>query len=51
MGNNTLYFERLKTLSTNQTHKPIIVSLIPQAKEIINRWKQKKRAEDDFFYN
>lgn len=38
---DTLYFERLKTLSANQNPKPIIVSLITQAKEIINRWKQK----------
>ena len=34
--NDSLYFERLKTLSTNQNPKPIVVSLIPEAKEIIN---------------
>ncbi len=47
---DTLYFERLKTLSTNQNPKPIVVSLIPQAKEIIQRWKQKKRSPDDFVF-
>ena len=48
--NDTLYFERLKTLSTNQNPKPIVVSLIPQAQEIIKRWKQKKRSPDDFVF-
>ncbi len=48
---DTLYFERLKTLSTNRNPKPIIVSLIPQAKEIIQRWKQKKRSPDDFVFS
>jgi integrase len=42
--NDTIYYERLKTSSTNQTPKPIIVALIPEAKEIINRWKRKKRG-------
>ena len=48
--NDSLYFERLKTTSTNQNPKPIIVSLIPQAKEIIKCWKQKKRSPDDFVF-
>ena len=48
--NDTLYFERIKTASTNQNPKPIVVSLIPQAKEIITRWKQKKRSTDDFVF-
>jgi integrase len=47
---DSLYFERLKTLSTNQNPKPIVVSLIPQAQEIIKRWKQKKRSPDDFVF-
>ena len=48
--NDTLYFDRLKTLSTNQNPKPIVVSLITQAQEIIKRWKQKKRSPDDFVF-
>ena len=47
---DSIYFERIKTSSTDQAPKPIIVSLIPQAKEIINQWKQKKRAPDDFIF-
>lgn len=48
--NDTIYFERLKTSSTNQAPKPIIVSLIPEAIEIINRWKKKKRNPNDFAF-
>ena len=47
---DSIHFERIKTSSTDQSPKPIIVSLIPQAKEIINRWKQKKRAPDDYVF-
>ena len=47
---DSIHFERIKTSSTDQAPKPIIVSLIPQAKEIINRWKQKKRAPDDYAF-
>ena len=39
---DSIYFERIKTSSSNQAAKRIIVSLISQPKEIINRWKQKK---------
>lgn len=48
--NETIYFERLKTLSTNQAPKPIIVSLIPEAIEIIKRWKKKKRSTNDLVF-
>ena len=48
--NETIYFERLKTSSTNQAPKPIIVSLIPEAIEIIKRWKKKKRSTNDFVF-
>ena len=41
---DSIHFERLKTSSTNQNPKPIIVSLIPEAKTIIQRWKKKKRG-------
>lgn len=47
---DSIHFERLKTSSSDQAPKPIVVSLIPQVKEIINRWKQKKRVPDDFVF-
>jgi len=47
---DTLFFERIKTSSTNRNPKPIMVSLIPQAKDIIKRWKQKKGSTDDFVF-
>jgi integrase/recombinase XerD len=50
LENGTLYYERLKTSSTNKNPRPIIVSLIPEAIEIINRWKKKKRSSDDFIF-
>ena len=48
---DSIYFERIKTVNTIQNPKPIIVSLIPQAKEIINRWKKKKRSSNDFIFH
>ena len=50
INRDAIHFERLKTSNTNQSPKPIIVSLIPQAKEIIKRWKRKKRREDDYVF-
>ncbi len=46
---DVIYFERLKTVNTIQNPKPIIVSLIPQAQEIINRWKKKERKKSKRF--
>lgn len=48
--NDTIYYERLKTSSTNQTPKLIIVALIPEAKEIIIRWKRKKRGPNSLVF-
>lgn len=48
--NDTIYFERLKTSSTNQTPKPIIVALIPEAIEIFSRWQKKKRSPNGFVF-
>lgn len=48
--NESIHFLRQKTSSTNQISKPIIVALIPQAIEIINRWKIRKRNLDDFLF-
>ena len=48
--NDTIYFERLKTSTTNQAPKPIIVALIPEAIEIIKRWKKKKRSPNGLVF-
>jgi integrase len=45
-----IHFERIKTINTIQNPKPIIVSLIPQAQDIINRWKKKERSPNDFVF-
>jgi integrase/recombinase XerD len=45
-----IHFERIKTINTIQNPKPIIVSLIPQAQDIINRWKKKQRSQNDFVF-
>jgi integrase len=50
LDKSVILFNRQKTSSTDQNPKPIIVNLIPEAMEIINRWKQKKRNEDDFIF-
>ena len=47
---DVIHFERIKTVNTIQNPKPIIVSLIPQAQEIINRWKKKERSPNDFVF-
>jgi len=50
LDSGNIYFERLKTSSTNKNPRPIIVSLIPEALEIIKRWKKKKRNDDDYIF-
>ena len=47
---DVIHFERIKTVNTIQNPKPIIVSLIPQAQEIINNWKKKERSPNDFVF-
>jgi len=47
---DVIQFERQKTSSTDQNPKPIIVSLIPEAEIILNRWKKKKRGEEDYVF-
>ena len=47
---DSIQFERIKTSTTNQNPKPIVVSLIPEAETIIQRWKKKKRSEDDYVF-
>ncbi len=50
IDNETISFIRQKTSSTSQASKPIIVALISQAKEIINRWKQDRKNPDDYVF-
>lgn len=50
LQSDAIQFERIKTSSTDQNPKPIMVSLIPEAKAIIERWKKKKRSEDDYVF-
>jgi len=50
LDSGNIYFERLKTSSTNKNPRPIIVSLIPEALEIMKRWKKKKRNDDDYIF-
>jgi integrase/recombinase XerD len=47
----SIHYERQKTASTNQSSKPIIVTLIPEAVEIVDRWKNKKTSLDDFVFD
>lgn len=47
---DTIYSVHLKTASTNQAPKPIIVYLISEAMEFNNRWKKKKRNQHDFIF-
>jgi integrase len=47
---DSIHYERQKTASTNQSPKPIIVTLIPEALEIIDRWKNKNSHQDTFVF-
>ena len=47
----SIHYERQKTVSTNQSSKPIIVTLIPEAVEIIDRWKNKNSSKDAFVFD
>ena len=48
--NESIHYLRQKTSSTSHISKPIIVALIPQAIEIINRWKKRKSNADDYVF-
>ncbi len=39
-----------KTSNTVQNPKPIIITLLPKAKEILERWTVKKNNEDDYIF-
>ncbi len=47
---DTLHFDRAKTSKTIQNPKPIVVSLLPQSQEIIERWAQKGKGKDDYLF-
>ncbi|MCK5345400.1 MAG: tyrosine-type recombinase/integrase, partial [Candidatus Heimdallarchaeota archaeon] len=47
---DTLHYDRSKTSNTIQNPKPIIVSLLPLAIEIIDRWATKHRMEDSYIF-
>ena len=48
---DSIHYERQKTVSTNQSSKPIIVTLIPQAQTIINRWKSENSKPEGYVFD
>lgn len=48
---NSIHYQRQKTASTNHSSKPIIVSLIPEASDIINRWKNKYSQPESYVFD
>lgn len=48
-GENILY-DRAKTSRTVQNPKPILINLLPQTIDIINRWGNKKKSKDDYLF-
>jgi len=48
-GENILY-DRAKTSKTVQNPKPIIINLLPQTIDIINRWGNKKKNKNDYVF-
>jgi integrase/recombinase XerD len=47
---DTIQYDRSKTSNTIQNPKPIVITLLPQAKEIIKRWAVKKKKEEDYVF-
>lgn len=41
-----IHYDRAKTANTIQNPKPIIISLLPKAKEIIERWSNKDHRDN-----
>lgn len=46
----SIQYDRSKTANTIQNPKPIVITLLPMAKEIIERWAIKKKNEDDYIF-
>ena len=51
INSDSLYYDRKKTSSINQSSKPIIVSLIPEAMIIIERWCNRSNNPNDLVFN
>jgi integrase len=48
---DTIQYDRSKTSNTIQNPKPIVITLLPQAKTILNRWAVNKKKEDDYIFH
>jgi integrase/recombinase XerD len=47
---DTIQYDRSKTSNTIQNPKPIVITLLPKTKEIIERWAVEKKNEDDYIF-
>ena len=47
---DSIQYDRAKTSNTVQNPKPIIITLLPKAKEILERWTVKKKNENDYIF-
>jgi len=47
---DTIQYDRSKTSNTIQNPKPIVITLLQQAQEIIKRWVVKKKKEEDYIF-
>ncbi|MCK5371932.1 MAG: site-specific integrase, partial [Cyclobacteriaceae bacterium] len=47
---DTLHYDRSKTSNTIQNPKPIIISLLPKAKEILERWGNKDLRDNSYVF-
>jgi integrase len=45
-----IHYDRAKTSNTIQYPKPIIISLLPQAKEILKKWSNKNHDENSYVF-
>ena len=46
----TIQFDRAKTSNTIQNPKPIVINLLPQSVEIIERWCNTNRKENNYIF-
>lgn len=47
---DSIQYDRAKTSNTVQNPKPIIITLLPKAKELLEKWTVKKKNEDDYIF-
>lgn len=47
---DTMQYDRSKTSNTIQNPKPIVITLLPQAKTILKKWAVKKKKEEDYIF-